>query len=138
MIGATKMVWGRHMPPGTETFDLQATVTMVGQALIAVICNVGFQAATAGLAVACVIAIIGLIAYKQGRRTGKPLLLVARKIAIFCGFLAIPGLLALLLKGQLPPVNQLVLNPLGLIGFWGLVTAHLCMEEMNFQWYLDR
>lgn len=126
------------MPPGVETFDLQATVAMVGQAFIAVICNVGFQAATAGLAVACMIAVIGLVSLKQGRRTGKPLLLVARKMAIFCGFLAIPGLLALVFSGHLPPVNQLVLHPIGLIGFWGLVTAHLCMEEMNFQWYLDR
>lgn len=126
------------MPTSTETFDLQATVHMVGQAFIAVLCNIGFQVATAGLSVAIVLALSGLICLSRGRRPGKPLLAVSRKIAILCGCLGIPGLIALFTRGALPPVNQLVLNPFGLIGFWGLVAAHMCMEEMNFQWYADK
>jgi uncharacterized membrane protein len=126
------------MPTPAETFDLQATMHVVGQALYAVVCNIGFQAALSGLFVALVIAIIALVSLKQGKPTGKPLLAVVRKITIFCVLLALPGAFTLLTQRQLPPVNQLVLNPFGLICFWGLVTAHLCMEEMNFQWYLDK
>jgi hypothetical protein len=126
------------MPEGTESFDLQSTVNTVGEAFFAVICNVGFQAATAGLAVAVVIGAAGLFCLLRNRKSGQPLLSVARKIAIFCGCLSVPGLLTLLFQGRLPAVNQLVLHPFGLLGFWGLITAHLCMEEMNFQWYLDK
>ncbi|HEY9793342.1 MAG TPA: hypothetical protein V6D22_23275 [Candidatus Obscuribacterales bacterium] len=126
------------MPTSTETFDLQATVNMVGHAFVAVICNIGFQVATAGLSVAIVLALSGFICLSRGRRPGKPLLAVSRKIAIVCAGIGLPGLITLLTRGALPAVNQLVLNPFGLIGFWGLVAAHMCMEEMNFQWYADK
>jgi hypothetical protein len=126
------------MPTPTETFDLGATVNMVLQAFTAVICNIGYQVAVAGLAVALVIGVLGFACHIRGRRSGRPLLIVCRKLAIICGCLAVPGLMAIFTQGRLPQVNQLVLNPFGLVGFWGLVTAHLCMEEMNFQWYLDK
>ena len=110
---------------------------MVVHAFQAVVCTIGFQFATAGLFVAVTLGIIGLISLSRGTKPGRPLLAVSRKIAIFCGFLGVPGLLTLWTQGSLPPVNQLVLNPFGLICLWGLITAHMCMEEMNFQWFAD-
>ena len=123
------------MPTSTETFDLGATVNMVLQALFAVISNIGFQAATAGLVVACIIGGIGYVGLLRGQRHGKPLLKVFRKVTIFCCAMAVPGAACLLAGGHLPPVNQLRLHPVGLIGFWALLIAHFCMEEFNFNWF---
>ena len=126
------------MPTGTEPFDMQATASVVWNALCAVVCNVGFQVAATGLVVASIIALLAFTSLKNGKRTGKPLLSVSRKIGIFCLCLGIPGAICLIASHHLPQVNQLVINPLGLFGLWGLITAHLCMEEMNFQWYADK
>jgi hypothetical protein len=127
------------MPTEAGTFDLQATINAVLQALSAVVCNIGFQVATVGLIVALIIGSAGVISLTRGKRTGKPLLAVSRKMAIFCVCLSLPGVASLVTQGRLPAVNQLVLHPFGLFGFWGLVTAHLCMEEMNYQWFpLDK
>jgi hypothetical protein len=123
------------MPTTTEPFDLGATVSMVYQALVAVISNIGFQAASAGMIVACIIGLLGYVALMRKQRQSKPLLNVFRKVSIFCVVLATPGALCLLTSGHLPQVNQLQLHPLGLIGFWSLVIAHLCLEEFNFQWF---
>jgi hypothetical protein len=119
----------------TETFDLQATVSTVLNALGAVICTIGFQAAVHGLLVALVILTCAFFAMRRQSKTARPLLVVAKKISIFCVVLGIPGSICLVTSGHLPQVNQLELNGFGLLGFWALVTAHLCMEEMNFQWF---
>jgi hypothetical protein len=123
------------MPTTTEPFDLGATAGMVYQALIAVISNIGFQAASAGMIVAGLIGLLGYIALLRKQHQAKPLLNVFRKVTIFCIILAVPGALCLLTSGHLPQVNQLQLHPLGLIGFWSLVIAHLCLEEFNFQFF---
>lgn len=123
------------MPTDTEPFDLGATCSMVFNALVAVISNIGFQAASAGLVVACVIGLLGYIALVRNQRQAKPLLKVFRKVAIFCCILGVPGVACLIFTGKLPQVNQLQLHPVGLLGFWALVIAHLCMEEFNFQWF---
>ena len=122
----------------TETFDLGATMSVVWQALNAVVCTIGFQAATHGLVLALMMVIYGWFAQQRSRREGKPLIVVARKLCIFCGILAVPGLIALSTSGHLPPVNQLKLSSFGLFGFWSLVIAHLCLEEMNYEWFPDR
>ena len=121
--------------PTPETFDLGATVAMVLNALRAVICTIGFQAAVHGLFVACVIGGIGFYSRRHDGKYAKPLFAVFKKISIFCVCLGIPGAISLLTSGRLPQVNQLELNSFGLIGFWALVTAHFCMEEMNFEWF---
>lgn len=126
------------MDTTTEPFSLEATCKAVADAFAIIVASVGFQVATAGLAVALVIGVLGLIALSQHKKTGRPLLVVTRKLAIFCGLLSLPGLITLLTAGRLPPVNQLSLHPLGLLGFWSLVTAHLCMEEMNFEWFQEK
>jgi hypothetical protein len=119
----------------TEPFDLQATVKLVADAFTAVLCTIGFQAAVHGLIVAAVICAVAMFCMQRRNRMGTPLLAVVRKISIFCVVLAIPGAISLVTTGKLPQVNQLELNSFGLIGFWALVTAHLCMEEMNFQFF---
>ncbi len=124
------------MPPTTEApFDLGATASMVMQALVAVLSNIGFQAAASGFVVAAVIGLLGYAAFLRGQRQAKPLLRVFRKVAIFCAILSIPGVICFVTIGHLPEVNQLRLHPIGLIGFWSLVIAHICMEEFNFQFF---
>jgi hypothetical protein len=118
-----------------EPFDLGATVSMIFQALVAVVSTIGFQAASAGLIVACVIGLLGYVAILRKQRHAKPLLNVCRKVSIFCVVLGLPGTICLFTMGHLPQVNQLQLHPFGLLGFWALVIAHLCMEEFNFQWF---
>ncbi len=126
------------MPPAPEPFDLAATVHLVSQAFGAVICNIGLQAAAAGLFAACVLGLAGLVLQRRRRKAGKPLLAVSKKICLVCICLGLPGFIAIAVSGRLPPVNQLSLNPFGLLGFWALICAHMCMEEMNFQWYFDK
>ncbi len=123
------------MPEGTEHFSLVSTVSAAGQAFVAIICRIGFEAGMHGLAVAGLVLMVGLIQSARKDKYGRPLLAVFRKLALFCCVLAIPGAISLLTTGALPQVNTLQLNSVGLLGFWALVTLHLCMEEMNFQWF---
>lgn len=118
---------------GTEHFDLAATVNAVWNAISSVVCRIGFDAAIHGICVATIVLVFGLYFSSRQHRYGKPLIAVFRKMAIFCSILVVPGLISLLSCGKLPPVNSLQLSSIGLIGFWTLVTLHLCMEEMNFQ-----
>jgi hypothetical protein len=118
---------------GTEHFDLAATTNAVWQAIVAVVCRIGFDAAVHGFCVAAIVLAVGLSLSAKGHRYGKPLVAVFRKIALFCSILVLPGLICLMTSGKLPPVNSLQLSSVGLIGFWALVTLHICMEEMNFQ-----
>lgn len=123
------------MPDGTQHFSVAATLTDAGHAFVAVICRIGFEAAMHGLAVAGLVLTVALVQLARKQKYGKPLVVVFRKLATFCGVLAIPGTISLLTNGTLPQVNTLQLNSVGLLGFWSLVTLHLCMEEMNFQWF---
>ncbi|MBY0357064.1 MAG: hypothetical protein K2W82_03610 [Candidatus Obscuribacterales bacterium] len=125
------------MPEG-EHFNLSQTVNAVWHALSAVVCRIGFDVAVHGLILALIVAAVGFILSTRKHKAGKPLLSVFRKLAIFCSILAVPGLVCLFTQGSLPPVNTLQLSSVGLLGFWCLVTLHLCMEEMNFQWFQRR
>lgn len=116
-----------------EHFDLNATMEAIWNACSAVVCRIGFDAAVHGFCLALVVLAVGLVLKSRKHRYGKPLLAVFRKIAIFCMILVLPGLLCLLGSGKLPAINSLQLSSVGLLGFWSLVTLHLCMEEMNFQ-----
>ncbi|MBX9687116.1 MAG: hypothetical protein K2X27_10465 [Candidatus Obscuribacterales bacterium] len=118
---------------GSEHFDLAAASDAVWNALVSVVCRIGFDAAVHGFCLAGIVLAVALSLSSRKHRYGKPLLAVARKIAIFCSILGLPGLISLVMSGKLPEVNSLQLSSVGLIGFWSLVTLHLCMEEMNFQ-----
>lgn len=118
---------------GTEHFDLAATTDAVQKAFTSLVCRIGFDAAVHGFCLAALVLVIGLVCLSRKHRYGKPLISVFKKIAIFCSVLVIPGLISLVTTGKLPQVNTLELSSFGLLGFWALVTLHLCMEEMNFQ-----
>lgn len=118
---------------GSEHFNLEATVDAVWHAFVSVVCRIGFDAAVHGFCLAIIVLVIGLSLAGKKHRYGKPLIAVFRKMAIFCSALILPGLICLLSTGKLPPVNTLQLSSVGLLGFWALVTLHLCLEEMNFQ-----
>lgn len=120
---------------GSEHFDLSAAIDAIVKAISAVVCRIGFDAAIHGLFIGLIIAIVGFVFLNRNHRYGKPLLAVAKKLTIFCVILGLPGLISILTSGKLPPVNNLELSSVGLIGFWALVTLHLCMEEMNFHFF---
>lgn len=120
---------------GTEHFSLVAAIAEAGNAFVAIVCRIGFAAGTHGLLVAAVILSVGAVLLARKQKYGRPLMAVARKLGLMCLVLAIPGALSLLMTGALPTVNALELNSVGLLGFWSLVSLHLCMEEMNFQWF---
>lgn len=118
---------------GSEHFNLTAAFDAVWHALVSVFCRIGFEAAVHGFCLAAVVLMVAVWLSTRKHKYGKPLFAVCRKMAIFCSVLVIPGLVCLIGSGKLPPVNNLQLSSIGLLGFWALVTLHLCMEEMNFQ-----
>jgi hypothetical protein len=123
---------------GTEHFNLASTLDAIWQALVALTCRIGFDLALHGICLAAVVLAVGLVLSAGKHRYGKPLVAVFKKMAIACAVLAVPGLICLLTSGNLPRVNSLELSSVGLLGFWALVTLHLCMEEMNFQLFQSR
>lgn len=123
------------MPEGSEHFSLAYTVSTAGNALIAIVCRIGFEAAVHGLIIAVIVLLVALVQSTRKQKYARPLVSVFRKLVIFCVLLGAPGVLCLVACGKLPAVNSLELNSVGLLGFWALVTLHLCMEEMNFQWF---
>lgn len=125
----------RAMPISQATFDLQAALSSAEQALAAVVCHIGFQAAVHGLAFSLVLGLAGLICQHRGLRFGKPLLAVCAKLGLFCLLLMVPGALSLIVSGQLPPTGSLHISSLGFIVFWSLICLHLSAEEMNYQWF---
>lgn len=123
------------MPYGADKFNLDATLGALWQACSALVCHALFDAALHGLAVAMLVGILGLIAARRGQRFGKPLQAVCKKLSLFCLLLMIPGALALLTCGHLPPVGVFQFSSLGFVVFWGLISLHLSAEEMNFEWF---
>lgn len=136
----TEITYGRReerMEGASETFNLEATINAIGQALQAVVCHVFFDAALHGLAMAALVGLIGFVLYKNGKRPGKPLLNVCRKLSVFCFFVMLPGLFCLATMGKLPPVGVYNVNSIGFICFWALVCVHISAEEMEY-WFFHR
>jgi hypothetical protein len=115
----------------SENFNLHATLAAVGQAALAVVCHMLFMWALHGLALAALVGLIGLILFKKGHRFGVPLMHVARRTAIFCLVVCLPGLAWLAAYSKLPDAGVFNFNSLGLIGFWSLIYLHLSAEEIN-------
>lgn len=116
-------------------FNFRETVAAVWQAASAVTCHILFDAAIHGLFVAAVILTASLVLKARKHRFARPLSLVARNIALLCAAFTIPGFLSLLFTGKFPYTGVYNINSFGFLGFWGMVTVHLCFEEMNFQWF---
>jgi ABC-type transport system involved in cytochrome c biogenesis permease component len=115
----------------SENFNLHATLTAISQAVVAVVCHMLFMWALHGLGLAAIVAVIGLILFKRGHRFGAPLMHVARRTAIFCAVVCLPGVVWLAAFGKLPDAGVFNFNSLGLIGFWSLIYLHLSAEEIN-------
>ncbi len=116
-------------------FNLAEGIASVRQALLAIVCHTGFEAAVYGLAMAAILLSAGLAFRQRQLRFGPPLVAVARKVAIFCIILAVPGGICLAVSGCLPPTGNLEVTGLAFVAFWSLVCLHLSAEEMNFQWF---
>jgi MYXO-CTERM domain-containing protein len=123
------------MPFGQEKFNLDSALAGAWQAFQAVVCHIGFEAALHGLAFAVVLGLAGLVFIRRRQRFGRPLLAVCWKLSLFCLVLMLPGVLTLVLSGQLPPTGTLKISSLGFMAFWSLISLHLSAEEMNFQWF---
>lgn len=119
----------------SDGFNLHQTIESIGQAFQAVICHVFFDAALHGLGIAIIFAILGVALLKGKPKIGKPFIAVAKRLAIFCAVLLVPGLISLALQGHLPSTGVFSINSLGFIVFWSLICVHLSAEEMNFQWF---
>jgi|AGTN01.1.fsa_nt_gi hypothetical protein len=116
-------------------FNFRETVSAVWQAASAVTCHILFDAAVHGLFVSAVILTVSLVLRTRKHRFARPLAFVARNIAILCVVFTIPGFVSLAFTGKFPYTGVYNINSLGFLGFWGMVTVHLCFEEMNFQWF---
>lgn len=123
------------MPVGADGFNLDQTMQMIGQAFYGVTCHIWFDAALHGLAIAVLIGLTGLVLKTRNHRYGRPLMAVCWKLGLFCLLLVMPGALALLISGTLPPTGAFKISSLGFIVFWSWISLHLSAEEMNFQWF---
>jgi hypothetical protein len=123
------------LPSGVDRFNLDATLQMAGQAATAVFCNIVLAAAGHGLILAFLVACLGLVLTTRKHRYGRPLLVVAGKIAIVCAVMAIPGSIFWLSTHHLPATGTFQVSSLGFLVFWSWISLHLCAEEMNFEWF---
>src|SRR5271170_8459640 len=98
------------MESGSENFNLHATLDAVGQAMVAVVCHMLFTWALHGLILAGVVALIGSILYKRKHTYGISLLYVARRTAIFCACVCVPGAIWLIVHGTLPDAGVFNFN----------------------------
>ncbi len=118
-----------------EPFSLQATLDAVGQAMAGILCHMFFISALHGLGLSLILALIGFGLFQQKHRFGAPLLSVARRFAILCLIVMVPGVISLLATGKLPPAGVFNVNSIGFIVFWGMVLTHMIGEEMNHAWF---
>lgn len=118
-----------------ETFNLHQTIAAVQQALYGVICHILFDAALHGFVMALALGAIGFVLAKRSNRFGKPLMNVCRRLSLFCVFLAVPGVLALIFQKHLPPTGNYNVNSLGFVIFWSMICVHLSAEETNYDFF---
>jgi hypothetical protein len=116
-----------------QAFNLDTALTTLGQGLYAVAGHICFEAGLYGLATAFLIAVSGLIV--RSTRYGVPLLVVSRKLALFCSILALPGALILAFTHQLPAIGAFKVWPLAYVIFWTWISLHLAAEEFNFEFF---
>ncbi|PWT95324.1 MAG: hypothetical protein C5B53_11565 [Candidatus Melainabacteria bacterium] len=112
-------------------FDLSATLAAIGQAVMAVICHMVFMFAVHGLFMAALLALAGAFFLVKQHHFGPPLLRVARRLAIVCAVLALPGVLCIVFWGGLPSAGVFNVNSLGFICAWSLICLHFSAEEIN-------
>jgi hypothetical protein len=114
----------------SESFDLHATLHSIGQAALAVTGHMLFKFGVHGLFMAAFMAIAGLVLVRKNPTLHKALLLVARRIAVFCAVISLPGIMCLIFYGKLPDAGVFNINSMGFICLWSLICVHLFAEEV--------
>ena len=114
-------------------FNLDSALTMLGQGLYAVVGHICFEAGLYGLFTALLIAVSGCVT--RLTRYGLPLLVVSRKLAVFCSILIAPGTIILATTHQLPATGAFQVTPVAFIIFWSWISLHLAAEEFNFEFF---
>lgn len=123
------------MEPSPEKFDFQATVRLVGDAAVSVICHILFDFALVGIGVAVVLSICAFVLGQRKHHFSRPFYIVARRIATACAALSVPGFGFLIFTGHLPASGVYLNFSFGFLVLWSMVTIYLCAEEMNFEWF---
>jgi len=123
------------MPPAAETFNLAETMQAVSQAFGVLVCHIGFDFGLHGLIIGLIFGLLGLYFLRRGHRFGRPMLALCRKMSLICLILMVPGGIALASSGHLPSTGNVCISSLGFLVFWSLISLHLLMEEMNYQWF---
>jgi hypothetical protein len=123
------------MEPSLFKFDFHATVNAVGHALVAVVCHILFDFAMVGIGVAAVVAVIGLVMGQRKHRFEKRFYTVAKRVALACLGISLPGLICLAITHHFPESGNYVNFSLGFLVLWSMVTIYLCAEEMNHEWF---
>jgi predicted branched-subunit amino acid permease len=115
----------------SDKFDLHATLVAIGQAIGAVLGHMVFEFALHGLFMAILLGFIGAVFLQKRHRFAAPLLRVARRVAIVCLVLMLPGGFSLLVYGALPSAGVFNVNSIGFFCAWSLICLHLSAEEIN-------
>jgi hypothetical protein len=119
------------METGTDSFNLQQTLATIGQAMQAVFSHMLFDFALHGLFLVIVLVVLGFCLVRRQHPYGLPIITVAKRLAIFCLLLTIPGSVSLITQHHLPNAGVFSFNSIGLLGFWSLICTHLVAEEIN-------
>ena len=119
------------MDTSIDSFNLHKTLAAIGQAMQSVFSHMLFDFALHGFVLVLVLAVLGGILIKQQHIYGPPILRVAKRIAIFCSLVTIPGSIYLIRHHHLPDAGVFSFNSIGLLGFWSLICTHLVAEEIN-------
>ncbi len=121
------------MPKSDFNFNL--TLKNIEHAIVVVASRIIFDFGIHGLILAFLMLVIGIYGQNQSKKYGKPFMEVAKKLFITCFIFMIPGLISLLIHHNIPAAGVYNINSLGYLGLWSLITAYLCLEEMNFEWF---
>jgi hypothetical protein len=126
------------MEKAFDNFSFKETLHTVQEAAVSIFCRIIFDWAVHGLAVALVLVLVGLVLLTRKNRLATPFMSVGKKLSIFCGIVAAPGLITLATTGSLPPVGVYNVNSLGFLSLWALICSHMLGEETNYQWFVKR
>ncbi len=115
----------------TTAFNLHQTIDTITKAIEAVICHMLFDFALHGIVISIALVIIAAYLSSHKHPYAASMLRVAKRILIFCLFVAMPGALSLLINRHLPDAGVFNFNSIGLLSFWSLISVHLVFEEIN-------
>ena len=119
------------METSTDSFNLHETLAAIWRATQSVFSHMLFDFALHGFILVLILAALGGVLIKRQNAYGPAIIRVAKRIAIFCVVVAVPGTLYLLTHHYLPDAGVFSFNSVGLLGFWSLICTHLVAVEIN-------